>query len=110
MKRTIGPLRIAPNTCLYEVADQRKRMIAEACGFPVQFEAAAIENETGNKTIAIIPLDDSSIENALLFAAAPDLLDACKKALDYLQRSDAFRDGSAYPALVNAIAKAECRE
>lgn len=48
-----------------------------------------------------------SLPNALLIAAAPDLLEACKKALDYLQRSDVYRDGDAYPALIQAITKAE---
>lgn len=46
-------------------------------------------------------LDDSN-----LIAAAQELLDACKLALDYLQK-EGFHDGDAYPALLKAIAKAE---
>lgn len=45
--------------------------------------------------------------DSCLIAAAPELLEACKLALDYLQKSDAYSDGQAYPALLKAIAKAE---
>jgi hypothetical protein len=45
--------------------------------------------------------------DARLVAAAPDLLEACKLGLDYLKRSDSYRDGETYPALLKAIAKAE---
>lgn len=44
--------------------------------------------------------------NAKLFAAAPDLLEACKLALTYLQHEQ-FKDGDAYPSLLRAIEKAE---
>lgn len=39
-------------------------------------------------------------------AASPDLLEACKLALDYLQKGG-FKDGDAYSALLKAIARAE---
>lgn len=86
MSHTKGPWRLGPEKCSYKINDRKKELICEENGFPTSFFALGIGNEDENKTIAIVPLDDSNEENARLIAAAPDLLKACKEALDCLRR------------------------
>jgi hypothetical protein len=79
-KHTPGPYHLSPDTCRYGVADSHKKMICIQHGFSTEFNALAITDTTDSKTLAIIPLDDSSVENAILFSAAADLLEACMTA------------------------------
>ena len=58
-----------------------------------------------HRVMHVHDIDDGAEANALLIAAAPDLYEACKRALVYIQS-----DPAVYPlisAIKNAIAKAE---
>lgn len=70
-------------------------------GWVIQEYNRKIPGYANNLTLA-----DSDRANARLVAAAPDLLEACRLALEYLQKSQ-FSDGDAYPALLKAIEKAD---
>lgn len=62
-----------------------------------------------DEVVAIIPNQGASTRPVTaLISAAPDLLEAAKLALAYLQK-EGFHDGDAYPALLKAITKAEGR-
>jgi hypothetical protein len=53
-------LLISPEKALYKVADPIKVAICEEQGFAVEFQALGITDTDEERTLAIIPLDDSS--------------------------------------------------
>lgn len=73
--------KIEPEKCLYEVSDPIKKEVCARFGIATEFNALAVGNEDGTKTIAIIPLDDSNIDNARLIASAPEMLEMLEQLL-----------------------------
>lgn len=73
-KHTPGPWEIAPKRCVYRAvpADYETTLRMAQAGVPFEFEALSVGTNAG--TVALIPLDESSEDNALVVRAAPDLL------------------------------------
>lgn len=65
--------------------ESAKRLLAE--GIPLEFEAISIGSQEG-KQIAIIPLDESSVENARLMALAPEMYRMLKSVREWLRDED----------------------
>ena len=89
LKHTIGPLTVRRAATGGDVAiSERDRNIVAEC-------YAAIRTRRERS-------DDEAMANAILFAAAADLLDACRLALNAFERADAID----WSILERAIAKA----
>lgn len=104
-KYTPGPWSIAPRKSDYEVADGavRTKMIHAGLEDKMRFTCAAIEDKFGARSIALIPLDDSNMENASLIAAAPELLEALKE----IRMTTKYTDSDYFSKYDKIIAKAE---
>lgn len=79
-KHTPGPWSVAPRVGRYQVipATEHERIqLASING--LEFEALSVGG--ANRQMAIIPLDESNIDNANLIAAAPEMLEAIEKLL-----------------------------
>jgi hypothetical protein len=72
---------IAPREGTYQAipADERERQVLAAVG-KLTFKALSIGLTERGPQVAIIPLDESSVENARMIAALPELLAAAKNA------------------------------
>jgi hypothetical protein len=107
-KHTEGPWNIAPKTCEYIAnpdAEIKAKMIL--MGIPLSFNALSIGTDMGS--VALIPLDESSRENAQLIVAAPDLLKALELIHDHarLYISQYGPNQNVFEAVTAAINKAK---
>lgn len=74
-KYTAGPWTIGVRLSRYQAMGSNPREIERLAALgKVDFEAISIGTESGQ--VALVPLDESTIENAMLMAAAPELLEA----------------------------------
>lgn len=74
-KGTPGPWTIAPKTVTYRcVPDAQTAQQMLLRGIPFEFDALSV-GTAKNGSAAIVPLDESCIENALLIACATRLLE-----------------------------------
>ena len=99
-KHTPGPWDIAPRSAPYIAHSDNPRIKAwlERSGTD-RFDALSVGTKNGS--VALIPLDESNMENARLIAAAPYMLEALQEILD---SADSTSVG--YDMAVKAIAKA----
>ena len=81
---TPGPWTIAPRKNKYRAIpdDPEELQLAEKYGLD-KFEAISIGTKSGQ--IAIIPLDESSLSNAILISCTPLLLDVAKGTVNLLE-------------------------
>lgn len=110
-KHTPGPWNIAPKTATYKlcVPDDLAAGL-KAAGIQIEFQALSVGTAKSGSA-AIIPLDESNIENARLIAAAPELLEALQGMIENdggkcSKRYNAFKLFDAREAAREAIAKA----
>ena len=80
MTHTPGPWTIGVRSNTYQAVGDSEKLVA--VGLPVQFVALSVGTPQGQ--VAIVPLDESSRENAHLIAAAPALLAALKGLMNDL--------------------------
>jgi len=86
MSYTKEPWNIGPETARYEVCRGIKRQALKVAGLPTEFEALSIGTDSGQ--VAIIPLDESNIDNAHLIVAAPGLLRELERMVEYYRHSE----------------------
>lgn len=77
--------------------------LVEEAGHLFNVRSEGLPKQAFNNIVA----KEIAAHDVFLIAAAPELFEACKLALDYLQKNDGYRDGGSYQKLVKAIAKAE---
>lgn len=105
-KRTPGPWQIGLKTSKYKV-DEKHHLKLAALGLPNEFEALSIGGNFIGQ-VALIPLDESSIENAQLIAAAPEMYEALIALWSFMHgRTIGF--GDAVRKAQAALEKAEGR-
>ncbi len=60
----------------YRAGDPQGKL--RAAGLPTEFQAMSVGEVGSGKQVAIIPLDESNVENGRLIAVAPDMLQFLK--------------------------------
>ena len=78
-KWTQAPWHIGPKTATYKVVGPAADTL-ERYGLPVYVEMVSIGTQDGQ--IAVIPMDESSMDNAHLIKAAPLLVEVLEKIVD----------------------------
>lgn len=107
-KHTPGPWSVAARVGKYQAvpANEHERAMLESIK-AVEFQALSVGHPGGQ--IAIVPLDESSPENANLLSAAPDMLEALEGLIELtieLDRHAAWDWGNDY-AESNEVSKAK---